>query len=177
MYFFFISVPNILGTYNSQNDLSFSIMLPVSKSDIVKAKITSLMILEMIHLLTGVLFAFLNTILYKSDNFMLDPNAAFFGIAFTMFGLFNLVMFPMYFKTAYNYGKPTIISSVVVLIYIFSIEILALINDTFKYYLEGGNTECLITQYSILAAGILIFILLSYISVRISCGRFEKINL
>ena len=177
MYFFFISVPNILSSFNTQNDYTFTIMMPVKKSDIVKSKISAFIILELLHIIAGVFYAYLNTVIYRSDNFMLDPNAAFFGIAFSMFGLFNIIMFPMYFKTAYNFGFPTVISSVIIVLYIFGIEILAIVNDNLRLLLEGDSKTQIAVQYGILGAGILIFILLSYISLRISSKRFEKINL
>ena len=177
MYFFFISVPNILSSYNSQNDYAFTIMMPVGKSDIVKSKILAFMTLEMLHLIAGVLFALLHNMLYNIDNFMMELNVAFFGIAFTMFGLFNILMFPMYFKTAYNFGLPTIISCTIVAVYIFGIEMLVILNEKAAYYLEGTSPESRITQYAVLVAGILIFLLLSYISAVISAKRFEKINI
>lgn len=177
MYFFFISVPNLLSSFNTQNDYTFTIMLPVKKEDIVKSKITAFMILEMLHLAAGVFYSFLNSVLYKTENFMLDPNAAFFGIASIMFGLFNLILFPMYFKTAYNFGLPAIVSTVVVVVFILSIELLNIFNSTVRFYLEGKSTAGIVTQFSILAAGIIIYLVLSYISTVASCRRFEKINL
>ena len=48
MYFFWISVPNIYSTYNSQNDRTFCMLMPIKKNDwleeisnIVNDKLTS----------------------------------------------------------------------------------------------------------------------------------------
>jgi len=177
MYFFFISVPNILSSYNSQNDNSFSIMMPVKKSDIVKSKILAFTILELTHLATGVIFALLNIALYKTDNFLFDPNPAFFGIAFTMYGLFNIILFPMYFKTAYSYGIPTLTASITVVLYITAVELLVLFNGKIAYYLEGGSAESRIVQWIVLIAGIIIFAALNAAAARMAAKRFEKVNL
>jgi len=82
LYFCFITVSNLFAVYKSNNDLSFSIMLPVSKKDIVKARMTSIMILQLLQISMAVLFAILNHVLYKSDNFGFDTNAALFWSCF-----------------------------------------------------------------------------------------------
>ena len=178
MYFFFISVPNILGTYNTQNDNTFSIMMPVRKSDIVNAKISAFVILELIHLATGAFYAYLNHVLYNNtENFLMDLTPAFFGIAFIMFGLFNLVLFPLYFKTAYAYGFPTIVACSAAILFAAAVEFLLLINEKLSYYLEGGSSESRMVQLIVLLAGIIIFVLLNIITSRASSKRFEKVNL
>ncbi len=177
MYFFFISVPNLYSTYNSQNDNGFSIMMPVRKSELVKARIAAFIILEMVHLLTGAFYAFLNISLYKAGNFVLDLNFAFFGIAFTMFALFNIIFFPLYYKTAYNYGIPAIIASIVIVLYITCIELLVLLNPRIALYLEGSGSEMRIVQMGVFLLGIIIFAVLNLITYRISIGRFEKVEL
>ena len=177
MYFFWISVPNILSTYNAQNDISFSIMMPVKKSDIVGSKVLAFVILELLHLVTGMFFAYLNTRLYHTNNFLLDLTPAFFGIAFIMFGLFNITLFPMYFRTAYAYGLPTIAACVVTLLFVAGVEALVLVNRNIAYFLEGTSSESRLVQWIVLVAGIVIFALLNIITVKISSKRFEKVNL
>jgi len=177
MYFFFISVPNIYGTYNSQNDNGFSLMMPVKKSEIVKAKMLSFITLEMIHMAAGAVFAVISVSLYETPNFLLDPNLAFFGVAFIMFALFNSIFFPLYFRTAYNYGIPTIAATVVSMLFAAGIELLVVFNTTFDYYLEGKNSETRILQLVILLAGILLFTAINFITYRRSALLIEKIDL
>jgi ABC-2 type transport system permease protein len=177
MYFFFISVPNIHSAYNSQNDNAFSIMMPVSKREIVKARILAIMTLESFHLLAGAFYAFLNITLYKLDNFSLDLNLAFFGIAFTMFAVFNIIFFPLYYKTAYNFGFPTILATGISIVYVEVIEVLVIINPTVADFLEGKSSAMRVIQAAILAFGIIAYLASSYISYRISAKRFENIDL
>ncbi|MBI9106166.1 MAG: ABC-2 transporter permease [Spirochaetales bacterium] len=177
MYFFFITVPNVFATYNSQNDFGFAIMMPVSKNDIVKGKISSFIIIELIHLLTGAIFAFIHVKLYGIDNFMLDLNFAFFGIAFMMFALFNIVFFPIYFKSAYKYGIPTIAANVAAILFAAAVELLVLFNPVFRNFLEGRSPEMKVLQIIILIAGIGIFALFNFIAYKMSAKRFENIDL
>jgi hypothetical protein len=177
MYFFFISVTTIFSTYNSQNDFGFAIMMPVSKNDIVKGKISSFIIIELIHLLTGVIFACIHVKLYGIDNFMLDLNFAFFGIAFIMFSLFNIVFFPIYFKSAYKYGIPTIAGNVIVILFIAAVELFALFNPVFRNYLEGNSSEMKMLQILILIGGIAIFVIFNFAAYKMSAKRFENLDL
>jgi ABC-2 type transport system permease protein len=177
MYFFFISVPNIFGAFNSQNDFGFAIIMPVSKDEIVKGKILSLIIIELLHLLIGAIFAFIHLKIYGIDNFMLDLNFAFFGISFMMFAIFNIVFFPLYFKSAYNFGIPTIAANVAAILFAAVVELLVFFNPNFNYFLEGKSPEMKRLQIFILIGGILIFALFNHITYRISAKRFEKIDL
>jgi ABC-2 type transport system permease protein len=177
MYFFFISVPTIFGTFNSQNDFVFAIMMPVNKNEIVKGKMSSLIIIELLHLLMGAIFTLIHLRMYGIDNYMLDLNFAFFGISFVMFALFNLVFFPIYFKTAYNYGIPTIAANVVAALFAVTVELLVLFNPVFNNYLEGKSSEMKMLQFFILISGIVIFALLNFIAYKISAKRFENIEL
>ncbi len=177
MYFFFISVPNIFGTFNAQNDFGFSIMMPVSKNEIVKARIISLVIIEMLHIILGGFFAFVHVMIYNNTNFMLDLNLAFFGLALLMFALFNLAFFPLYFRTAYNYGIPTIIGNLVAILFAAAIEFLVLFNDRIAELLEGNTPEMKMIQLGILLAGIALFPILNFITYKLSAARFEQIDL
>ncbi len=177
MYFFFISIPTIFGMFNSQNDFGFSIMMPVSKNDIAKARIISFIIIELLHIITGVIFAFIHVKIYGIFNFMLNLNLAFFGLAFLMFALFNLVFFPLYFRTAYNFGIPTIVGNIVVILFVTAIEFIVLTNNRIAELLEGNTPEMKMVQVGILIAGIALFIILNFVTYKVSAAKFEQIDL
>ncbi|MDA3809864.1 MAG: ABC-2 transporter permease [Spirochaetaceae bacterium] len=174
MYFIFVSITNIFGGYNAQKDYEFSIMMPVRKSDIVKAKIAAMIILEIIHIFTGVVFALLHNSLFGSENFFLDLNPAFFGLGFIMFALFNISFFPMYFKTAYRYGLPTIIGVIVTVLFFTALELLVMFNRSASTLVEGSGMA---SQSALLFAGVAVYALLNLISVKISVRNFEQVDL
>lgn len=175
MYFYWIAVPNILGTYNTQNDLLFSTFMPVKKSDIVKSKILALSLMELFNIAVAAIFALLHNRLFGTHNFLFDLNFAFFGFVFIMNGLFNMILFPGYFKTGYKIALPVVTACIAVIIYGGAIETLILVNNGFRESVENlGN---LTLQLSILLGGILIFILLTSIAYKISAKRFEVVEL
>ncbi len=136
LYFCFIMLPNVLGGFKAQNDLMFSIMLPVRKKDIVAARILSFMTYELIYVIIAVVFAAINLRLYNDwPMFFLRPNIAFFGLIFIMFGLVNITLFPIYFKTAYNYGWAAIMANIMGVCFAVGMEILALKVEKFYLFL------------------------------------------
>ena len=170
MYFCFTTAPNILSNYNSQNDYGFSIMMPVSKKEIVKSKIFTFIILELFHMVTGVFFASLNVLLYKENNFFMDLTPAFFGLAFIMYGLFNLILFPLYFRTAYHFGLPVILANIGALLFVSTVEIISFI-------LKPADHLSYIWQLVTLITGVLLYIGMNQITLHNSYRKFDKIDL
>jgi hypothetical protein len=172
LYCCFIAMPNIFGNSKSQNDINFSILLPVRKKDIVKARIISIVAIELLHLLFAVVFAIVNSEIYSQPFFFLSPNIAFFGLALIMYAIVNVVFFPIYFKTAYKYGAPTIISTVAAFVFAATVELLALFNSSVKMYLQGSDIQ----QLGILFISVIVFILLTLIAYKISTKKFEMVD-
>jgi hypothetical protein len=177
MYFFWISIPNIFAIFNAQNDFGFSITMPVSKPYIVKGKFMSFLFLELLHLATGTVFALIRKGLYGMDNFALNPNMAFFGIACIGFGLFNILFFPHYFRTAYKYGAPLIIGIVVITLFFTGVEFSLLAGENISRFMEDTASSMRLFQLGVLIFGMIVFALLSFITVRMSVKRFEKVDL
>ncbi len=177
MYFFWVSLPNIFANFNAQNDIGFSITMPVSKPYIVKGKVMSFILLETLHLVSGAVFALIHRMLYGMDNFALNLNMAFFGVAFIGFGLFNILFFPNYFRTAYKYGVPLIIGIVVITLFFTGVEFSILAGEKIARFLEGTASSMRLFQLGVLIFGMILFALLNLLAVRMSIKRFEKVDL
>ena len=174
MYFFFISVPNIFNNNKAQNDVGFSATLPIRRADIVKARVVSVMILELLQIVVAAIFAFINMKLYTTPNFLLDANVAFIGFVFIMFGIFNVVFLPMFYNTADKIGWPIIVSFVVVFLFTIIVEAVILLVPSARI-LDGKNH--MPAQLIVLGIGVLLFFLLTLAANHLSIKRFEKINI
>ena len=172
MYFFWISIPAIYAAYNQQNDLSFTTMLPVRKKDIVISKITALVTLELLHIILGFIMAIVHNQVYGTFNIFLELNIAFFGMIFILFSIFNIIFLPGYFKTAYQYGKPLLISSIAITLYGASIELLNVFVPKFHEITHSPNY--LFFQWGILIVGIISYVLSILFSTKLSIKRFEE---
>lgn len=173
MYFFWITAIQIMVGYTTQNDFTFLSMLPASKQSIVRSKLYAFLIMEGLHIVLGVIFAILHNVTYGTWNFMMDANIAFFGVIFLIYAVFNIIYLPLYFKTAYRFGKPVIIASVVTLLIAGFFEYAA-IKIPFVYEIMESTNN--ITQLIVLFAGIFIFAISSVLTFKFSERNFLSIK-
>ena len=179
---FFVTLGIFQSFQNARetNDILFSALLPIAKKDVVKGKLLIVCFIEICSLLimgiTVVLrMTLLSNVSVYVDNALMNANLFALGLAFFMFGLFNIVFVAGFFKTAYKYGKPFIT-------YI-ALEFVTMgIGEALHHFpklswLNAFGTEHLTEQILLLLAGIALFALLSIITYNISCKRFEKIDL
>ncbi len=175
MYTLFIAMPNIFMASRSQNDISFSVMLPVKKSEVVKARVLSVMIMQVLPVLLGTVFAAVNIIVYKGNTFFMNPNVAFFGLVFVMYALFNLVFFPGFYKTAYKVGGPAVWANVVAVVFMAVVELVNIVIPSIGAYIGGINNMA--AQLPVLFAGIVIYLAGTWLAYRISAKRFERVDI
>ena len=176
-YLLYIAVPNIFTTNKAQNDITFSVLLPVRKRDVVGARIFSIALLEVLQMAVAGLFCWLNHILYHNENFLLNPNAAYIGFGFMMFGVFNLVFFPMFYKTANKVGIPSLIAIAAATLFAAVVELVAALVPWAKSAFDTPNPATLGWKIGTLITGIIVFVVLTFFAYRASSKRFESIDL
>jgi len=172
MYFFWISAVNISSGYITKQDNSFTAMLPVTKRDIVKSKIVAILTIEGVHLLSGIVMGLVHNRIWGTANFFMDMNLAFFSAMFVMYTLFNIIFLPLYFKTAYIYGRPVIYGVVATLLYAFILEYGTVRFAFMRNVFEGDMG----VQWIVALASAVIVIALTVITVNRSIRNFESIS-
>ncbi len=172
LYFCFISLPNLMAMYKSNNDIAFSVILPVAKRDIVRGRITAFVLLELMHVAWAAVFAMIHRSIYSVENFSFNLNIAFFGITLILFGIVNIVIFPIFYRTAYRFGFAVIAANIAALLFAASAELLVVFSERARILME----QRLDTQLITLAAGIALFSILTVVSYRISANRFEQVD-
>lgn len=177
LYFFWITVPQIFATNNTQNDMAFSLLMPINRNEYVKSKIMTMVLLGLAHILFGAIFASLNVVIYDSPNFLLDLNFTLFGVVFFIYGLFNLIFFSLYFRTGYNFGLPTIVANIVIFLIAAGVETLNILYPKVSNILEGTSSSSRLMQLGFLVIGILSYMVFNYIAYKISIRKFERVDL
>lgn len=178
LYFCCITIPNMFGGYKSQNDLIFSMMMPVTKKDIIKAKVAVIVILELLHIVTAVIYGMISTRLYPNlTYFFFGPTIGFWGLCFVMLAIFNIIFISMYYKTAYKYGAPTIVAVLGAMLFAGGAEWLGIKNFVVFDLFKGTGADNMAIQISILSAGIAIFVLFNIIAYKIAIKLFEKVDI
>ena len=177
MYFFFIAVPNIFNDAKAKNDIGFTVMLPIRKRDVVKARVLSIAALELLQIALAAVFAAINMALYPNGNFMIDANIAYLGCVFVMYGIFNAIFFPMFYRNAYKIGWPLLTAITASFLFAAAIETLVLSMPAAAHILDGISGEALRRQLPVIAAGIILFVLLTVLAFKKSTKNFEKVDL
>ena len=170
--------------YSFQNarecgDILYTVLLPVKKTDAVRAKYAFCCRLQLLSLaLMAALTALRMTLLADksiyTENVMMPANPAFLGFALLIFAAFNTVFLGGFFKTAYGIGKPFIA-------FIAAALLLVGVGETLHHLpplavLKGTDLRSLLIQCIVLAAGAALYALLTASSQKKSVRRFEALD-
>ena len=162
------------------NDILYSALLPVAKRDVVKGKYVFVCLVEAFgSLLMAAAVLLRMTWLAGAEVYLTNPmmngNLYALGWALIIFGSFNLVFVAGFFRTAYRYGRPFVIQPVTAFILIGVAETLHHIPG-----LEALNASAADepgVQLAAFCAGLVCYAVMTLLSCRTACRRFERIDL
>ena len=175
-----------LGIYQSfqsareANDIVYSALLPVAKRDVVKGKYQFVLFIELcgfavMSIMTVLRMTVLADAAVYRQNVLMNANPFFLGMALLIFGWFNVIFVGGFFKTAYNIGKPFIIYIIVAFLTIGVAE--ALHHVPGMGALNAFGFDHMVLQISLLAAGVLLYTLMTFLAYKKSCRDFEMVDL
>ena len=178
---FFVTLGLFHSFQNSReaNDIVFSALLPVAKHDVVKGKFMFSLMIEMAAFLLMVILTVIRMTVFADsdvyhDNALMNANLFFLGMTLVIFGLFNLIFIGGFFRTAYKLSS--------FFPYLIACFVIVTIAEALHYIpgLEAVNAfgfDDLALQACLLLAGVMIFIVLTFVSYKKSCKDFENIDL
>ncbi len=158
------------------NDQWYTAILPVTKRESVRGKYMLIISIQLFQLLIAVPSVFLRKILEVENNPVgMDATLAWFGFGLMIYGVFDLVFFPAYYKNGYKAGKAFVIAAIPMLMMMVAAE--GSVRIPQLAWLDSYAPADLMRQVPILLIGILCyggFVTLAYI---ISVKRFEHVDL
>lgn len=158
------------------NDPWYTAILPVTKRESVQGKCMLIISIQLFQLLIAVPSVFLRKILEVENNPVgMDATLAWFGFGLMVYGVFDLVFFPAYYKNGYKAGKAFVIAAIPMLLMMVAAE--GSVRIPQLAWLDSYAPADLMRQVPILLIGILCyggFVTLAYI---ISVKRFEHVDL
>lgn len=167
-------------SYRESNDIAYSILLPVTKKDIVKAKFIFVCFIEFLTFLVMAIITLIRMTLLKDidvylNNPLLTSNLVFLGYALIIYGLFNILFVRGYFKTGYYFGKPFVSFCIVCFLVVGFAEAL-------RYFpglevLNSFGFDNIGVQLTGLLVGIVLYLSFTYIGFKCSVKSFEQIDL
>ena len=162
------------------NDIVFSALLPVAKNDVVKGKFLFVCFIEgcaFVLMFVAVLIRM--TVLADApvyrENALMTANLFALGTALVIFGLFNLIFVGGFFRTAYKLGRPFVTYIIIAFLVIIAAEALHHIPGLSA--LNAFGTEQSGIQLLLLAAGAVVFVLITFAAYKKACKDFERIDL
>lgn len=159
------------------NDVFYTLSLPISKRSVVKARMSFVVFLELLQILLAVPFAILRQKMPVGGNAVgMDANIALFGFSFILLGLFNYSFFSIYYKNANQVGKAFVVSSIIVFVYIIIAEAATYIVPFMKN-LDTPDPLFLPQKIAALAVGFTIYVLLTFLVYKKSLKNFEIFDL
>ncbi len=172
------SIVVIFAQGKGNQDVLFTVSLPNRKRDVVRARVYTVVALELLQVVAAIPCAFIRNIsIYKDNIGSMYANVAFFGFGFIMYAILNIIFLPMFYKTAYKTTKPILYITVAAVMYVIVIEFAVSYIPFFKNDLNTLGTQHILSQLIVLFVGIVIFILMSAISYKKAAKNFEKVDL
>ena len=159
-------------------DVFFTMLLPVSKQDVVKARFLTVTLLEMAQVLIAVPFAILRHRLILQPNPVgMDANVAFFGFALMLLGLFNRVFFGIYYRDVRRVGTAFLWSSAAVFLWITLVEACAHAVSFVREVLDTPDPLHMPQKLLTLLAGAAVYALLTWRACRQAVRDFDRLDL
>lgn len=162
------------------HDTLYTVLLPISKGDSVKARYISITFIQIIAFVLYAIFITIRLLLlssleaYKVANLM-PGNITLLGFVLMSFAMFNVIFIPEFYKTAYYYAKPFVL-------FIIADFVLVIIEEALGFVpglevLKAQQGSGLIIQLIILLIGLVVYVLSTYFGYKISRNRFEKLDI
>lgn len=160
------------------NDIIYSLNLPIAKKDIVKARMAFSVILEMVQILLTIPFAILSQKINVAGNAAgMEPNLVYFGIGFILYGLFNFIFFSRYYRDINRIGITFLITSIVIFLMI-AVEVVITYAVPFvRDCLDTKDPAYLSYKLVVLMASILFYCIITGLTYKRAVREFEKIDL
>jgi len=160
------------------HDIEFTMMLPITRKNLVQARILFAALIELAQMLAAIPFAIISQRINPFGNMAgMDANVAFFGLSLLMLGLFNVVFFPLYYARPWKVGRAFIIGSIVEALYVLVVELAAHKVTFVRRYLDTPDPAYLSAKLIVLAIGMMLFIALTALGCRLAERKFEKVDL
>lgn len=158
------------------NDLWYTALLPVTKKESVRGKCLLIVSIQLFQLLIAVPSVFLRKILEVGNNPVgIDATIAWFGFGLMIYGIFDLIFFPAYYRNRYKACRTFIIAAIPMLLMMVIVE--GAVRIPQLAWLDSYALPDLMRQIPVLLIAILCyggFVSLAY---KISVKRFEHVDL
>lgn len=172
-----------LGTFficltgRENRDIEFTALLPVRKTDLVRARVFTVTMMQLAQLVIAVPFAVFSSRVSAENLVGMDANTAFFGFALVLYGVFNLVFFRNYYRAPGKVGKAFGWGCGALTLCMVVFEACAHTVPFVRDRLDTPDPAFLGEKLTLLAAGATLYVLLSALALRRAMHSFAALDL
>lgn len=162
------------------NDILYTVLLPVRKGDVVRAKYAFACSIQILSFLPMVLLTVLRMTVFGHaevylSNALMNAGPLYLAFVLLIYTAFNAIFLGRFFRSAYRIGVPFLAFGIAALI-------LVMVGESLHFFpalafLNVPSGERLGLQLLILAVAALVYVLLTWLSCRSSIKRFERLDL
>ena len=166
--------------WRENNDILYTALLPVRKTDVVKAKFSFVIMIQTAFFVLSLILTVLRMTALKNSNVyvtnvMMNANQFYLAAVLIVFALFNAVFVCGFFRTAYKFAKPFVASSILTFVVIAAAE--ALHHIPGLEFLNKTDSAADLRMWIILLAAAAVYIAVTCISIKRSVRLFDQIDL
>ena len=160
------------------HDAGYTLMLPVSRRDAVRARILFCTVLEAADLLLMGVFILIKNVIGSLPNPAgLDAGVSLIGEGMIIFAIFNLVFFPVYYSDISKPGKAFFFAATAVFLWII-LEIVGKYAVPFyRDVLDQPDPRCMTDKLLFVFGALVLFLAGTAWSIRFSTKKFEALDL
>lgn len=178
---FFYGLLGIFFTFLSgreNKDVYYCAVLPVTKRDQVRARAWLVVAVELTELVIAIPFAWLSVRINPNGTNLagIDANVALFGCVLLIYGVFNVVFLPVFYKTAIRAGRAFLLAVIPMTVLMVLVEALSHF-PVVGPYLDATDAAGQVRQLPVLAVGLAAFALLSWLAYRKAAKNYERVDL
>lgn len=160
------------------NDIFYTMILPVAKRDIVRARFFFVILFEAVQMAVAIPFAILRQKMPIPGNEVgMDANITLFGLSLIMLGIFNFIFFRAYYSDVAKVGKAFGLACVGISVYMIAVETCDHAVSFFRDRLDTKDPLFLKEKLVVLTIGLAAFAVLTFASYRKSVRSFEALDL
>ncbi len=160
------------------NDISYTLTLPIAKKDIVKGRMGFVVLQELLQLVLMIPFIILSARINPMGNQAgTDANLALLGIGFLIYAVFNYTFFTQYYKNVNQIGKSFVLSSVIIFVLVALEVVCSYVVPYFSDYVDTPGFDYLPSKLAVLFIGLGLYIVVTLAAYRKSVTLFLKQDL
>lgn len=171
--------------FNAQNaremhDLAFSFSLPISRRDMVRARVLVMAAIELAAVVIMALFVCLRVPWGINEAAAMQPavglaaNVSLLGFSLMAFGIFNVVFFALYYRNPEKVGVPFLLACIPVTVFGVAFEAIAFIPLRACELIATPGFGNLEAQLVVLLVGIVVFSVLTLFAIRLASRPFTS---